>query len=284
MLGFIIIFIFIFKIIHQLTNVIYICVYFYQVMYACGTHPKTIFSSLQELCRREGNQPMFLFDDLVNALSSIQGNSESFDSSNFLELLYNRKLSLGLPFDFKTRSGNLDLIFTLMEGGLKYMLNGALIHVMFFDTTFNTNRFGAKLGIFSTVSNLGKTDMLAVAYIAGDEDTEKFVWVFEMFLKYFCAPVVIFTDSCPKIEGAIVATFPSSIKHLLCIWHIFKNFSYHLCWMFSKQDWHSISRLFWKMARETDLRSVAMFDAEFTTFLESLISASESLNSASIRR
>jgi hypothetical protein len=259
-------------------------------MYACGTHPKTIFSSLQELCKREGNQPMFLFDDLVNALSSIQGNSESFDSSNFLELLHNRKLSLGLPFDFKTRSGNLDLIFTVMEGGLEYMFSdttfdtyrsGAKIKVMFFDTTFNTNRFGAKLGIFSTVTNMGKTQLLAVGYIAGDEDTEKFIWLFDMFKKYFLVPEVLFTDSCQKIEGAIKATFPGTIKHFLCIWHIFKNFSYHLCWMFSKQDWHSISRLFWKLARETDLRSVSLFDVEFDSFQQSLISASESLNSAS---
>ena len=128
---------------------------------------------------------------------------------------------------------------------------------------------------------MGKTHLLAVGYIAGDEDTDKFIWLFEMFQKYFRVPVVIFTYSCPKIEGAIKATFPSSTKHFLCIWHIFKNFSFHLCWMFSKQEWHSISRLFWKLARETDLRSVSLFDVEFNTFLQSLISASESLNSAS---
>jgi hypothetical protein len=252
---------------------------FAELMYLSGTHPKTIFTSLQEYCKREGTQPMFLFDDVLNALVSKYGEKESFDSSNFLQLLMKRQEERGLFFDYSTREGNLDVVFTIMEAGLKYAHGGVTICVIFFDTTFKTNLYGSKLGIFSTISNTGKTEMIAVAYIAGDEDTHKFKWIFEMFLKYFRVPAVILTDSCPKIEGAAVETF-SGIKHFLCIWHIFKNFSFHLCWMCTKIDWHNISKLFWKMARETDLRSVDTFNDDFEFVLKSLLSASEKLKCA----
>ena len=109
-----------------------------------------------------------------------------------------------------------------------------------------------------------------MSFIAGDEDSAKFEWVFGRF-KHFLekAPEVFMTDSCQKMNCAINLQFPApSTVHLLCIWHISKNFCTNIKSIISNADFQVAIRKFWKLAKKTDARSHGSFDSEFADLVQ----------------
>jgi hypothetical protein len=104
-----------------------------------------------------------------------------------------------------------------------------------------------------------------MSFIAGDEDSSKFDWVFGRFKHFFDkAPEVFMTDSCQKMKVAITQQFPApETIHLLCVWHISKNFFTNIKSIISKADFTDAIRKFWKLAKKTDARSHDTFDSEF---------------------
>jgi hypothetical protein len=109
-----------------------------------------------------------------------------------------------------------------------------------------------------------------MSFIAGDEDSTKFDWIFGRF-KHFLekAPEVFMTDSCQKMNVAIKQQFPApATVHLLCVWHISKNFFTNMKPIISKGDFTVAIRKFWKLAKKTDARSCDSFDSEFVDLVE----------------
>ena len=146
-------------------------------------------------------------------------------------------------------------------------------NVLLFDTKFGTNRYGLKLGLFCTVATSGQTIILA-ACLLQHEDEESFVWAFELVMDLLRKPpVAFFTDGDISIEAAIkVLSAPGAclhgVKHLLCIFHLFKNFyeKVHPSFRGDKEGWQEAANLFWSLAKQTDVSSQDAFDDDFDEF------------------
>lgn len=77
------------------------------------------------------------------------------------------------------------------------------------------------------------------------------------------------TDSCKKMNAAILEQFPApATVHLLCVWHISKNFFSNIKSLLKSTDFTVAIRMFWKLAKKTDSRSHDSFDAEFRSLVE----------------
>jgi transposase-like protein len=77
------------------------------------------------------------------------------------------------------------------------------------------------------VDETGKTQVLAVSVLL-HEDTESFSWIFGCFSEAFQSqPVAAFTDSDAAMAAAIQEAWPNTV-HLLCTFHLFKNFHEHI--------------------------------------------------------
>jgi hypothetical protein len=113
------------------------------------------------------------------------------------------------------------------------MLSGG--GVVLYDTTWGTNRYGMKLGCFTTVGRNGETIILAASLLMHETD-DSFVWAFEQFRKAFRIPPSVFvTDGDPKMASAVSKIFPDSTKHMLCIYHLSLNFTEHIKPLFPDQ-------------------------------------------------
>jgi hypothetical protein len=111
-----------------------------------------------------------------------------------------------------------------------------------------------------------------ISLIYASEDSDKFNWIFTKFLElYVVPPAVILTDSCQKMALAIEQVFPKA-THLLCVYHISINFFDHIHGIVGN-EWFNINRQFWKLAKETDLRSIDNFDDEFKSLEEAIRAA-----------
>lgn len=114
-----------------------------------------------------------------------------------------------------------------------------------------------------------------ISLIYSNENSAKFDWVFTKFLElYIVHPAIILTDSCSKMAKAIKDVFPTT-KHLLCVYHISGNFFQHIHGIVGN-EWFKINRQFWRLAKETDLRSVDKFDAEFKLLEAAIVAATTS--------
>jgi MULE transposase domain len=81
-----------------------------------------------------------------------------------------------------------------------------------------------KLGCLTYMDEKGVTQVLAVSIIRY-QDSITFGWVFHHFRNSFGSePVVCFTDSDEAMASAIKGEWPSC-QHLLCTFHLFKNFT-----------------------------------------------------------
>jgi hypothetical protein len=102
--------------------------------------------------------------------------------------------------------------------------------VLLYDTKHGTNRYGHKLGCLTYIDETGKTQVLATVCtsLLLHEEEDTFAWVFKAFSTAFGAdPVVAFTDSDIAMAPAITLAWPGTV-HLLCTFHLFKNFYEHI--------------------------------------------------------
>ena len=247
------------------------------LMYNRNIPVADIYGVLIDILKSRNEAAQFLKEDIYNMCRRELGDQTIFDASNVLQYLESRKCDFNLPFNYQVIDGKLSSLFVVLNPGLKYLKLS--LNILFFDTTFNTNKWGAKLGLFTTVSASGATILLGLCLISGEETSEKFIWAFERFLYYFHVPSVVMTDSCLKIAAAINSTSLAASLHLLCIWHIFKNFTQNLSWFCNKVDWVQVCNCFWKITRATDWRSINNFDEEFEELFEVLKRASETMQS-----
>jgi hypothetical protein len=138
-----------------------------------------------------------------------------------------------------------------------------------YDTTFNTNRGGLKLGLIIGVDQEGKTRILFVSMVLY-QGTRDFQWVFEHLLKCFrVAPNVIFTDSDGAMASAISEVLPRT-HHLLCTWHLSLNLNTNVQPATTKDQFAAIRKEWWKICKNSELLSRNTFDQEWE-YLVSII-------------
>ena len=151
--------------------------------------------------------------------------------------------------------------------------------VILFDTKFGTNAYGMKLGLFVCVSCTGRTVVLAVVLIM-NEDVNSFGWSFDRLADCLRRPPsAFFTDGCLRMDRAIRnrqvdGGWLQHTTHLLCVFHLSKNFHKHLRPLFGadKEEWKRCLNLFWRIAKDTDHRRQGDFDADFKE-IEDMIQA-----------
>jgi hypothetical protein len=109
------------------------------------------------------------------------------------------------------------LCFNVFKDAVKLYSDGC--RPVLFDTKHGTNRYGLRLGCFTTVGRDGGTVLLATAMMT-NEDQESFEWAFLQFKRFFgVQPHCMFTDGDKAMAAAMRTTFPET-KHYLCIWHL----------------------------------------------------------------
>ena len=132
-------------------------------------------------------------------------------------------------------------------------------NVLLFDPTWGTHRAGMKLCCFTMVANSGQTVVLAFALIA-DEKTDSILWCFRAFAAHFKkAPSCFFTDDAAAIATAFASLHDagtwSGTVHLLCTYHLAKNFFKHVKPVVREpKEWQKLNSWFWKFAKFSDNR------------------------------
>ena len=132
-----------------------------------------------------------------------------------------------------------------------------------------------KLGLFCTVGHTGQTVILA-ACLVEHEDFESFQWAFSAVGDLLRMPPTVFmTDGDPAISRAVKSlsgdfAWFSTARHLLCVFHLFKNFYEHIHPLFhgEKEEWKVATSLFWSLAKESDSRLQDSFDDDFDELKE----------------
>ena len=139
--------------------------------------------------------------------------------------------------------------------------------VVVYDTKHGTNRFGLKLGCFVGLDNNGLSRIIAASLLL-NETEESFCYVFEWFSTVFGEPKIIFTDGDKQMARAIQNSFPSS-THLLCTFHLYKNFFEKVRPVFlgKKNDWNEFSNMWWKLCKLSDLEGLNCFDNNWSKFM-----------------
>ena len=110
----------------------------------------------------------------------------------------------------------------------------------------------------------GKTRILGGSLVRV-EDAESFKWLFSRFLEAFVEkPAIIFTDGDAAMKHAIAEIFVGTM-HLLCIFHLWKNFYEHVHHLFARDPdgWRTIASWWWSIAKRSDKTSISAFEDEW---------------------
>ena len=159
----------------------------------------------------------FKYNDVYHAINP-QGYQQALDTTGFIQHLQHNKDEEGLDFNYaNTEEGVLCLCFNVFKDAVKLYSDGC--RPVLFDTKHGTNRYGLRLGCFTTVGRDGGTVLLATAMMA-HEDQQSFEWAFQQFKDFFgVQPHCMFTDGDKAMAAAMKTTLPET-KHYLCTWHL----------------------------------------------------------------
>jgi zinc finger SWIM domain-containing protein 3 len=186
-----------------------------------GIKTSLIFRHLGSLYREEQNQePPFTYMDVYNSISP-HSFDRALDSTGYIQHLQRRKDEEGLYFNWiSDEDGTMTKAFNVYKDAVKVFSDGC--RPILFDTKHGTNRYGLRLGCFTTVGRDGGTVLLGTTLLS-HEDQESFEWAFLQFREALGGqPHCIFTDGDKAMANAISVTLPET-KHFLCIWHLSQN-------------------------------------------------------------
>jgi hypothetical protein len=191
------------------------------------------------------------------------------DATDLRLFLQSRKDLNHLKFFWEEDSeGRVDLVFAEVEGGMSLynkMVKEDCTFVMF-DSTHGTAIVDAKLCLFVSVNAEGMTVILGIGLIIGNENASKFTWLFNRFFECFGNIKTFMSDSCSKIQKGLEDSEIKVNIHLLCIWHVFKNFQERNSCLGNLRT--EINQKFWIMAKSTRVcDNEAVFNEEFGTFV-----------------
>lgn len=235
--------------------------------------PSKIFDFLMQSCLEKGIDVTFNESDIRNKYaSSTQHNI--LDCTNLVEHLKDRE-RLDPLLDYKIHhcgfDGSPKRIFFVIKGGKDVwsQSNGA---VLLYDTKHGTNRYGLKLGCFCSIDKHGLTRVMAGSFLL-NEDEDSFAWAYSAFSQSFqSTPKILFTDSDQAMASARCKVWPDT-THLLCVFHIWKNFYQHIhpLFMYRKEEWTKVSHMWWKLCKDTDASDRDSFNDNFQTLTEFIV-------------
>ncbi|KAK1357157.1 hypothetical protein POM88_050413 [Heracleum sosnowskyi] len=212
-----------------------IVVHKYVVCSKSGTHDTSmsiISDNSSELSHNEGNGH-FVIDRFIEVHNHpmVTEFGKQFLRANRSMNVVHRKFVVDVAttsdgvffYEYETDSnGHLTRIFWAdVQGRQSYDVSGDVIS---FDATYRTNKYGMVFVPFIGVDNHWKSITFAVCLL-NREDITNFTWACEMFLKVFQRPPrCLITDQCPAMKVVIAETFPDSVVHRYCMWHIMQKF------------------------------------------------------------
>ena len=235
--------------------------------------------SLRQLAEERGLRQNWTADYLRNHFRPGNRGSSESTCSEILQELEARKERTGLQH-FVDADGEdvVDRIWFELEGGAATWSTNVKTNVVLFDPTWGTNDEGFKLCCFTTIGATGETEIIA-ACLLKTETEFMFEWAFRCFATVFKTPPLNFySDGDEKIANAIKTlqepatddsgTRPgpwAGVNHRLCVYHLSKNFFKHIKPLFGSdlEGWKESIDLFWKIAKESDSRSVDYFDDDW---------------------
>jgi len=237
-----------------------------QMLSKAGLSSVAIYSYLYSECKETNTPVTFTKADIYNQFN--RGHSV-LDCSNVLKYLHSRYVdNRYLPYDVDmSADGIMDRLFFVLGDGMK-TFGTSDTRIIIYDTKHGTNRYGFKIGMFVTVDGNGCTEVLAGSVIRS-EDEESFSWVFNCFIRYFRdSPKIVFTDSDGAMAAAISSTWANT-THLLCSFHLWKNFYEHIHPLFTgdHENWKEVSSMWWFLAKQTDMSCKYMFDSCFAVLV-----------------
>jgi zinc finger SWIM domain-containing protein 3 len=173
---------------------------------------------MSTLYRQEyGGDPPFNYQDVYHSINP-HGYQQALDTTGYIQHLQHNKDEEGLDFSYKhDAEGVLCLCFNVFKDAVKLFSDGC--RPVLFDTKHGTNRYGLRLGCFTTVGRDGGTVLLATLLMQ-HEDQQSFEWAFLQFKLFFGAQShCMFTDGDKAMAAAMKTTLPATM-HYLCIWHL----------------------------------------------------------------
>ncbi len=231
-----------------------------------------IYTALVAKCRRENIEITFIQSDIKNKYKTCRGET-ILDCTHLVQHLKERQLDnheLDYDIVLDGSSGNLDRVFFVLREG-KAIWQRSKGAVLLFDTKHGTNRYGMKLGCFVTIDERGKTRVLAGSFVRA-EDEASFTWAFKCFQNSFeLPPIVLYTDSDAAMAAATKAAWPNTV-HLLCTFHLWKNFWEHIRPLFYSKggddnSWRTVGDLWWRLCKTSDEGERVCFDEKFNTLV-----------------
>ena len=189
------------------------------------------------------------------------GNKAEMDLTGLMALLQKRKDEERLEYshDYDEATHTINRLWVELRGGRDDWARGGSDNALLFDPTHGTNVYKFKLCLFCTVSDNGKTVILAWAALESEGRLD-FEWAFQSFARVFPTPPrVVFTDHDTQIEGAIehmkTKGWPNT-RHHLCVYHISQNLWKRLRSSFLGDDgsnnWRAVHDRFWRIVKNTD--------------------------------
>jgi hypothetical protein len=230
-----------------------------------GMKNSTIYHKLCLLADERQQTVLFTVKDIENLFRSNPAD-RSLDCNDLYKYFQHRVASnhmLRFEIDIN-KEGQLDKLFFVANQeayGVWAETGGS---VLLFDTKHGTNRYGLKLGLLSCIDHNCYTQVLAASFVES-EDAESFSWVFAQFEAAFgSSPKVVFTDSDKSMEAALATTWKQS-THLLCTYHLWKNFHKHIRNVIQDEGhWRTISNRWWRLCKESDRAMQDEFSDQWT--------------------
>jgi len=241
-----------------------------KMMHSTGlAGPAQIYRVLFNQCREADIPVTFTKKDIGN-MFALKTQNLTLDSTNLDSYLRERMCKdPRLFYNTTTNSiGQLERVFFVLNDAHQ-IWSEQEVKSVYFDTKHGTNRYGQKLGCICTTDSNGKTQILAASFVQ-EEDHESFSWVFQQFEHAIGRPHIIFTDEDKQMNSALKQEWPDTI-HLLCIWHIWKNFYKHIHPLFTGGDgaehWKTVACMWWDLTKNSDIVVRNNFDTLFNNLM-----------------
>ena len=233
-----------------------------------GLPASKIYFALVRKCRELDIDVTFSQEDVKN-LNPGKAGDKILDCTYLVKHLKERlEEDEELEYDIQYGDdGAPETVFLVIKGGQEVWSN-IDSHVILYDTKHGTNRYGMKLGCFVSIDSTGRTRILAASFVSV-EDEDSFTWAFRKFLERFGCPRVLFTDSDPAMALAQKNVWPLT-THLLCTFHIWKNFWQHIHPLFLTNNaaWREVADMWWKLCKLSDVSEQVTFDDKFDKLVE----------------
>ena len=229
------------------------------LLQSVGQSPILIFEALMRSAKDQELSTQFSYDDVLTKFPQ-SVNTRDWDATGLVEALQQRAARGEGAYMITTdQAGCIDKVFVQLDFSLDEWVRAGSENVLLFDPTHGSNQYKMKLCCFTTVGSSGQTVILAAALIKY-EDVDQIMWAFKCFATLFkTPPTVVFTDGAQAIETAIQLLSTSggyfeSTSHLLCVFHLSKNFWQHIHPLFVSHpvEWRQAHNMFWRLAKTSD--------------------------------